>query len=441
MKNVFIILVILLMFFVFACDSGEKAVSAGASGQDEFAVDDRYVQEIEAIAGNAKVKNAFRYIEETEEQSIRDLIMLNEIAAPPFKEEKRAQKYAEMLRKAGADDVRIDKVGNVIARRRGAGSGKTVAIDGHLDTVFPEGTDVTVKMHGDTLYAPGISDDTRALILNLYLLKAMNKAGIRTEADILIIGTVGEEGLGDLRGVKHLFSDEGPGIDSWISVDGGGIGRIVNAGVGSHRYRVTFKGPGGHSLGAFGLVNPHHALGTAISYFVEGADPYTAQGPRTTYNVGMIGGGTSINSIPFESWMEVDMRSNSPERLAGVDEIFQNAIKKALKEQNEIKRRGPELTVDVKMVGDRPSGKHDHDVPLIQRAAASAKFFGAEPSLGSSSTNSNTPIALGVPAITIGRGGAGGGVHSLNEWWLNKDGNKAVFNALVILLAEAGIVE
>jgi acetylornithine deacetylase/succinyl-diaminopimelate desuccinylase-like protein len=284
-----------------------------------------------------------------------------------------------------------------------------------------------------------IGDDTRGLIVVLTVLRAMNEAEVKTESDILFIGTVGEEGLSDLRGVKHLFREGGPRIDSWIAVDGGGAGRIVHQGLGSHRYRVTFKGPGGHSWGAFGLGNPAHALARAVHYFDENAAEFVANGPRTSYNIGRIGGGTSINSIPFESWIEVDMRSVSPERLEGIDAILQEAITQALTEQNERRTDGDPLEVDVKKVGERPSGIVDPESTIVQRAIAVTQFLGVEASLGTGSTDSNIPIARGLPAITIGRGGEGTGAHSLNEWWANVDGHLAIQKALLIAVAEAGL--
>ena len=399
----------------------------------------QYDEEISALIARPEMQAAFSLIEELDAESQGQLIELTEIPAPPFMEAERARHYAEMMREAGADSVYIDSVGNVIGLRKGTGGGRTVAMAGHMDTVFPEGTDVTVKFKGDTMYAPGIGDDTRALILLLTLLRAMNETGLRTESDLLFIGTVGEEGLGDLRGVKYLFREEGPGIDSWIAVDGGSIGGIVHQGLGSHRYRVTFNGPGGHSWGAFGLGNPAHAMGRVVKIFDENAAEFVAEGPRTSYNVGRIGGGTSINSIPYSVWMEVDMRSESPERLNGIDAIFQSAIHQGLHEENVARLRGDSLTVDIDMIGDRPSGTTPLNTPLLQRASASARYFGEEPRLGISSTDSNIPISLGVPGITIGRGGAGGGGHSLDEWWLNEDGHIAVQNALAIMVAEAGL--
>jgi acetylornithine deacetylase/succinyl-diaminopimelate desuccinylase-like protein len=401
----------------------------------------QHTEEIRRIADRADVRRAFGIIEQLEEQTVADHIMLTEIPAPPFMEEERAQAYAQLLRDAGADSVWIDEVGNVIALRRGAGGDQSVALDAHLDTVFPEGTDVTVRMRGDTLAAPGIADDTRGLITVLTVLRAMEGAEIETEADVLFIGTVGEEGLGDLRGVKHLFGPEGPEIDSWIAVDGTSITTNTNGALGSHRYRVTFKGPGGHSWGAFGLANPHHALGGAIDRFTRAADQFTESGERTSYNVGRIGGGTSVNSIPFESWMEVDMRSLSPERLVQIDSLLQRAIREALADQNDRRRDGEPLTVDVDMIGNRPSGSTAEDTPLIQRAIAATQFVGARSALRTGSTDSNIPISMGIPAVTIGGGGAGGNAHSLDEWWVNDQGDLGIKKALLVLVAEARLAE
>lgn len=409
--------------------------------KEEIKMAAKYKTEIKTLAEKPKIRKAFETIQQLEPRTSREHIMLTQIPAPPFKEEKRAAKYAEMLKEAGADSVWIDEVGNVIALRKGTTGNKTVALDAHLDTVFPEGTDVSVKKRGDTLVAPGIGDDTRGLMVVLTVLRAMEQNNIETMADVLFIGTVGEEGLGDLRGVKHLFSEKGPGIDSWIAVDGGDISGIANGALGSHRYRVTYKGPGGHSWGAFGLVNPHHALGKAIFYFTGEADEFSRTGEKVSYNIGRIGGGTSVNAVPFESWMEVDMRSVAPTQLEKMDAIFQLAVQKALTEENEIKREGPDLAVEVEMVGDRPSGEIPADNSLVQKAMASASHFGATPSLRTGSTDSNIPISMGIPAVTIGRGGKGEGAHSLQEWWINDQGHLAIQRALLLLVSEAGMTE
>jgi tripeptide aminopeptidase len=400
-----------------------------------------YDSEMQALGARPEIAAAFEAILALEPRTRTDHIELTQIPSPPFGEERRARRYVEMLREAGVDSVEIDAEGNVIARRAGTGDGHVVALAAHMDTVFPEGTDVEVRIEGDKLLAPGIGDDTRGLIVVLTVLRGLNQARVRTEADLLFIGTVGEEGLGDLRGVKHLFREDGPRIDSWIALDGGGADRVVHGGIGSHRYRVTFKGPGGHSWGAFGLGNPAHALGRAVSFFDEQAADLVATGPKTSYNIGRIGGGTSVNSIPFEAWLEVDMRSGDPEPLAAIDAVFQEAVSRALAEENEGRRDGDPLTVDVEMVGDRPSGSIDPQSPIVQRAAAATRFFGLEPRLGAGSTDSNLPISRGLPAITIGRGGKGGGGHSLREWWANEQGHIAIQRALLIAVAEAGLAK
>ncbi len=415
--------------------------NAQDAAEGKVLIDKKYEREVSDIAKKRSVKDALKTVQELSSQAKENLIMLTEIPAPPFREAQRAAKYADLLKEYGADSVWIDGEGNAIGLRKGTSREKTVVLEAHLDTVFPEETNVKVRQSGDTLFAPGIADDTRGLAMILTVLQAMEKNEIETEADVMFIGTVGEEGLGDLRGVKYLFREGATKIDSYIAVDGSGLGRITHVGLGSHRYKVTFKGPGGHSWGAFGLANPHHALGKAITYFTEEADQFTQQGPRTSYNIGMIGGGTSVNAIPFESWMQVDMRSESPEKLNGIDKMFQRAVQKALEEENAIKRSGPDLEVDVEMIGDRPSGTLPADLPLVQRTIAATQHFGGEASLRTGSTNSNTPISKNIPAVTIGAGGEGGKAHSLDEWYIPKDDYVAAQRTLMLLLTEAGLAK
>lgn len=424
------LLVVLLFISASLIAQDEKGAIAQAS----------YKKEITKLVAAKRIQNAFKIIQELEPETMNELIELTQIPAPPFAEQKRAARYKEMLEAAAIDSIWIDEVGNVVALRKGTGNGKTVVLEAHLDTVFPLETDVTVTLRGDTLFAPGIGDDSRGLSMVLAVLKAMNKAEIKTASDILFVGVVGEEGLGDLRGVKHLFEKNKPKIDSYIAIDGGDIGRINSMGLGSLRYKVTFKGPGGHSWGAFGLANPHHAMGKAIDYFNQAAAVYVASGPKTTYNVGRIGGGTSVNSIPFETWIEVDMRSESPEKLKGVERIFLEQMNKALTDYNATVKTGAKLTTAIEKIGERPSGELAEGLPLIQKALAATEYFKAKPLITRGSTNSNIPIALGVPAITIGRGGKGGNSHSLDEWWINDKGAEAIKLALLILVAEAGLV-
>lgn len=407
--------------------------------QESVMADKAYTKQIEKLTRRSEIKRAFEAIDALEQYTTTQLIELTEIPAPPFMEEVRATAFADRLRATGVDSVWIDAVGNVMGFIKGAEGSKTVALNAHLDTVFPEGTDVTVKKQNDTLYAPGIGDDTRGLAMLLTVSKVLQEQSLNPSSNVLIVATVGEEGLGDLRGVKELFSERGPGIDSWIAIDGGAIGRVNNKALGSYRYKVTFDGPGGHSWGAFGLANPHHALGSAMHHFVKAADAYTKTGPRTSYNVGVVEGGTSINSVPFSSSMLIDIRSVEPYRLDEMEQLLNQAVHQGLNEQNEIRRRGEALTVKVEKIGNRPSGELDPSLPLIQRAMAATSYFGAEPELTRGSTDSNIPISLGIPAITIGRGGSGGNAHSLDEWWVNSDGQKAIQLAFLILLSEAGM--
>jgi tripeptide aminopeptidase len=403
-------------------------------------IEPQYLEEMEVLSAQQAVRNALSRVEDLDPWGMDILVELTEIPAPPFMEEVRAARFAELLREVGADSVWIDAEGNAVGLRRGRGGGRTIAFGAHLDTVFPEGTDVTVRMQGDTLYAPGVGDDTRGLVVVLTVLRAMEEANVETSDDVLFIGTVGEEGLGDLRGMKHLFREGADPIDAWIEIDGGGLSRLVTQGLGSIRYRVTFAGPGGHSWGAFGMANPAHALSRAVGFFQDVADTLTRSGPPTSYNVGRIGGGTSVNAIPFESWMEVDMRSESPESLVRIERAFLDAMNRGLEGENALRREGPALEVVSDRVGNRPSGELPPSTPVIQRTLAATAQFDVSNTLARSSTNSNIPISLGIPAITMGRGGVGGSGHAPGEWWINEDGHLAIQRALLVVVAEAGLV-
>lgn len=407
-------------------------------GQDKIVADENYQKEIKNLANKKTVKEAFKFLEDRDEQTVDELIMLTEIPAPPFMETKRAETFKAMLEKIGVDKAWIDEVGNVIAFKKGTKSNKVVALDAHLDTVFPEETDVTVQKKGDTLYAPGIGDDTRGLSMVIAVLDAMKHSKIETEADLLFIGSVGEEGLGDLRGVRHIFKTNNLKIDSWISIDGGSLGRVNNRALGSKRYKAVFSGKGGHSWGAFGLANPHHALGLAITEFTKNAAEFTKTGLKTSYNIGRIGGGTSINAIPFESWFEVDMRSEGAKELQEIDSIFNQSMTKSVEEYNTSGVKD-KVTLELLNIGDRPSGEIPAETPIIQRSIAISNYFNANTDTTIGSTNASIPISLGIPSVCIGRGGEGGGAHSLDEWWLNKNGVDAIKKALLLLIAEANL--
>ena len=400
--------------------------ASAAAQQDPAQIAARLLQD-------ASIKAAIESIRAAEPQTIEDQIRLCEVEAPPFKETKRAQLYAQMFKDAGLTNVRIDKEGNVLGERRGTQPRPQLVFSAHLDTVFPEGTPVTVKRDGTTLRGPGIGDDCRGLAVLLAVAKTMTKHNLTTPGTITFVGTVGEEGLGDLRGVKYLFREGMKGqVDRFVSIDGTGLG-ITHIAVGSLRYRVTFKGPGGHSYGAFGMVNPIQALGRAMAKI---ADFEVPRDPKTTFNVGRIGGGTSVNAIPFEAWAEVDMRSADPKALQFLDSKFQKATDDAVVEEN--KRWGSkQLTADKQLVGDRPAGRTQADAAIVVAAVSATKALGLPVSLDEGSTDSNIPMNMGIAAITIDGGGRGSGAHALDEAFDTTNSWQGSQRALLIALALA----
>ena len=359
---------------------------------------------------------------------------LCEIPAPPFQEAVRGLELKRLFQELGLRDVRIDPAGNVIGVRPGKAARPNLVFAAHFDTVFPPGTNVKVTRQGATLKAPGVGDDCRGLAVMLAVIRALNEAQVETPGTITFVADVGEEGLGDLRGMKSLFFDSLKGqIDKFISVDGTGLG-ITHIGVGSNRYKVTFKGPGGHSYGAFGMANPIQAMGRAIAKIDALEVPLQ---PKTTFNVGRVGGGTSINAIPFEAWMEVDMRSSDPAVLKDLDTRFNAAIQQAVAEENtRWNHRGP-VSASAELVGVRPAGETAKDSPIVQTAIAVSRAMRIEESLHEGSTDSNVPMNLKIPAITIGGGGAGTGAHSLNETFDSTDSWRGAQRALLLAVALA----
>ncbi|WP_213980304.1 M20/M25/M40 family metallo-hydrolase [Sphingomonas sp. dw_22] len=373
---------------------------------------------VRAIAARPQVKAAIAELDRTHDQWVADIIALAEIPSPPFKESARARAYAERFRAAGLADVEIDAEGNVTGLRKGTGggSGKLVVVSAHMDTVFPEGTPIKVRREGDRLFAPGVGDDSAGLATQLSLIGAIEKVGIRTPDDILFVGTVGEEGLGDLRGVRYLFNKGryAGRIGAFFSIDGTSSAEFTIGGVGSKRYRVTFTGPGGHSFGAFGLVNPLSALSQSVVNLYRIPVPAS---PKTTYSASVVGGGTSVNAIPREVWLEVDMRSESADALAEVERGFLAGVRDAVDAENAARstKEGP-VKADLKLVGDRPAGATAKDSDIVRFAAAAYTAAGIVPEYGAGSTDSNVAMSLGIPAITIARAAEGGRGHSLDEW-------------------------
>ena len=395
---------------------------------------------VKSILDHPKFKLAGDFLDADYDRFVRELIEITEIPAPPFKEKVRAAAYLEKLRQLGLQDVEMDAEGNVMGLRKGHGGGPLLAVLAHLDTVFPEGTDVKVKRKGTRLEAPGVGDDSRGLALMLEVIRTLDAAKFETKSDILFVGNVGEEGEGDLRGVKYLltkgkYKDR---VKQFISIDGGEPGPITNGGTGSKRFRVIFTGPGGHSYGAFGLVNPAYAMGNAIHKFSRLTVPLQ---PKTTFNVGVVNGGTSVNSIPFEVSMDVDMRSESKEELSKLVDSFHGLLFAAVEEENKARSIAQgKIKVEAKLIGDRPAGETSRDSAIVKIVATVVQSFGLKPTYNISSTDSNIPISMGIPAVTIGRG-KGGRAHSLDEW---VDVEKpaqilAAQVALVTFLALAGV--
>lgn len=395
------------------------------------------IQRIEATPAFTKAVAA---IEAGHDKWVADIIALTEIPAPPFKEAVRARAYRDMFIARGLTEVEIDAIGNVTGLRKGGGDG-LIIVSAHLDTVFPEGTPVKVRRDGDKLHAPGVGDDSTGLATQLAFIDAMNAAGIKTRADILFVGTVGEEGLGDLRGVRHLFTKgkyQGR-AKAFFSIDGGGMDSLTVGGAGSKRYRVTFKGPGGHSFGAFGLVNPMTAMSQAVVDLYK--IPVPAD-PKTTFSASVTGGGTSVNAIPGEVWMEFDMRSVSAEELAKVEKRFLAILNEAVAAENAARStRDGKITVEPVLVGDRPAGITPREADIVQFATAAYAAEGITLKYSSSSTDSNVPISLGIPAVTISRVATGSRNHSLDEWiGIEKADNvKLKRIGLATILATAGM--
>jgi acetylornithine deacetylase/succinyl-diaminopimelate desuccinylase-like protein len=380
------------------------------------------------------VSAALERIKRSEPQVLDDQVRLCEIAAPPFKEGKRAEVFRQAFESLGLKNVRIDRAGNVIGVRPGKAAKPNLVFSAHLDTVFGEDIEVKTFRSGSLLKGPGISDDCRGLAVLLGIIRGLEEGRFETPGTITFVGTVGEEGLGDLRGVKELFNGDLKGqIDRFVSIDGAGAG-ITAVGVGVLRYRVSFKGTGGHSYGDFGIANPIHALGRVINRL---ADLKVPSEPKTTFNVGRIGGGTSVNSIASEAWMEVDLRSSDRVALGALDSALQKAVDGALKDENERWGNRGRLTLTKTLVGNRPPGRVARDAPIVQAALSVTRALGLPASLDEGSTDANLPMSLGIPAITIDGGGSASGTHSTGEVFDSTDSWHGTARAFLLVLSLA----
>lgn len=364
-------------------------------------------------------------------------IAVSEIAAPTGDEHERGAWMAERFRRLGLENVRTDDAGNVIGRRPGRVDDAPVVICAHLDTVFPRGVEVRVQRDGPRLAGPGIGDNGRGLAVMLALAAIIDGRTLRTRAPVDFVATTGEEGTGDLRGAKELFARSASDARAAIALDGAGDERIVHRALGSRRYRVCFRGAGGHSWTAYGVPNPVHAAAIAAAKLARLRLPTE---PRTTLSVGRIGGGLSVNSIADSAWLEVDLRSISSVLLERFDREVRAIARAAEQEENGRRAHGtPPLTCSVTMIGERPSGETPAAHPLVILAMEATRLIGRTPELATASTDANVPISRGIPAIAIGAGGRGGDAHTPSEWFDNTDGQLGVARALGIVVGAAGI--
>ena len=394
---------------------------------------------IQELLGSPAVRAAFQFFESHAEEITAEQISICSIPAPPFGEAERGEYLRRKLVGSGLADAEIDEVGNCVVLRKGRSLSRLLVVSAHLDTVFPAETDLTLRRSNGRLMAPGISDDGCGLAALLAIAQALAATGIETDGSILFVGTVGEEGAGNLRGVRHLLTEGkwAKRIDAFISFDGAGIDKITNGALGSRRYRVQLRGTGGHSWGDFGVPNPVHGLGRAISRLASYPAPLE---PRTTFNVGRIEGGSSINAIPSEASMEVDLRSVSKSELLRLDAFFRRAIREAVEQENAARRRDTRpLGLNLSLIGERPSGETPVEAFIVELALNATRALGFTPVLELASTDSNVPIALGIPAITLGAGGTAGNPHTLDEWFDPSHRDLGLKRGLLVVLGLVGM--
>src|SRR5437879_1634492 len=403
---------------------------------------------ISRLLAHERIRAARHHIERTDEVTLARQAALSAIPAPTGAEGRRGAHLAELFREIGLSEVSIDHAGKVHGwlgkngRREAGEVGGPVVLAAHLDTVFGSEVDVAVERRGQRVEGPGISDNARGLAALVAVAEAMVAARVPVARPILFAATVGEEGSGDLRGVKYLLNGKHtatllPTPAAFIALDGAGLDRVIHRALGSKRYHVTFRGPGGHSWAAFGVANPANAVGRAAALL---ADLPPQQTPRTTCAVVRLGGGTGLNSIPQEAWLDLDLRSEDPRALAQLDVTVRAALERAADDENRRRTAGsPTLRVEVQLLGDRPSGMTPRAHPLVQAAVAANRALGRDAELASASTDANVPIALGIPAIALGAGGKAGDAHLATEWYENVEGALGIVRALLVTAAMAEV--
>ena len=437
-----VVVVIAVCFAAASCASGTRQAPGGPPGSTEapYAVSAPVSQALGALKDQPAVRDALGFIERDHQRTIEEQVALSEIPAPPFKEDQRAADYLRRLSELGLENVHRDTEGNVYGLRRGTGGGPTLFVSAHLDTVFPEGTDVKVTQRDGKYFGPGISDDARGLAALLGVVRALRDSGIQTKGDVFFGGTVGEEGLGNLRGVKAFFA-ENPGVDGFITIEPGAAHEITYQATGSRRYNISFTGPGGHSFGDFGRPSAIQAMGRAIARI---GDIHPPAQPKTTFTVGVVEGGTSVNAIAGTAAMQVDMRSDDPGELKKLEDQMLPMAQAGADEENARWNAPPDkkVTVKTELIGDRPAGNQDAQAPIVQAAFASSTALGQQAKLDTpSSTDANLPIGRGIPALRLGGGGGEGNTHSFTdtEWFDPKDAHLGPQTVLLTTLALVGV--
>lgn len=382
------------------------------------ALSEAVFNQVQKISQLPQVAQALEIAKRDVQRAMDEQVELCEIPAPTFKEEKRAASLMQRMKDYGLTDVKMDEIGNVIGIRKGTKQGGPILVLGaHMDSVFPEGTDVTVKKEGIRYTAPGIGDNCSGLRCILQILRGLEEAKIQTQGDIWFVGTVGEEGNGDIRGSKHLVKNNK--IDGFIAVDSTDVGRVLYGATGSHRWRVAIDGLGGHSFAEYGKTpSAIHAMARALTKF---ADLRPASDPKTTWTVGKISGGTTVNTIAAHCEVEIDMRSFDNTCLLSLEAEILSKFDEAVAEENASWAiQDPErlLKVTKTSIGDRPAGTRPHDCPVLQSARSAQKVLGIELlSYVRSSTDANAPMSANIPSTCLCSGGHAEHAHNLKEYF------------------------
>lgn len=392
---------------------------------------------VERLARLPGVARALAWLEHNAEWVTAEQVRITAIPAPTFHEAERAAALRELFAGLGLD-AEIDAVGNVVATRPGREEG-IVLVAAHIDTVFPPETNTAARREGQRIYAPGISDNGTGVASLVALARAVSEAGIRTRRTVLFAGNVGEEGEGNLLGIRQLVQTLRPRLEAVIVIDGSSTDHVTTMALASRRFEVSVTGPGGHSWSDFGQPNPIHALSRALARFARTRVP---EEPRTSFNVGLISGGTSVNSIPARAAAKVDIRSVSEREIDRLEDALREAVRAGVDEENSAARtRRGALGWEVNVVGTRPGGELPADSELLAAVRAVDRYLGQATRTERSSTDANVPLSLGIPAVTLGGGGQGGGAHSLAEWYDPTGREYGLKRLLLILAAVAGAEE